>query len=148
MNSKWIKRYLELAEHVACWSKDPSTKCGAVIVRPDKSVVSVGFNGFPKNMDDDEILYNDRETKYERIIHCEMNAILNANTSVSGNILFVWPFLCCPRCAMHVIQVGIIKVVAPACPPDKQERWGAALQRSLDLFKEANVEVVIVDESV
>ena len=47
MNRKWKLRFLGLSEYIAQWSKDPSTKVGAVIVRPDKSIVSMGFNGFP-----------------------------------------------------------------------------------------------------
>jgi deoxycytidylate deaminase len=35
------------------WSKDPSTKVGAVIVRPDLTVASIGYNGFPRGMSDD-----------------------------------------------------------------------------------------------
>ena len=49
-----------MAQLVASWSRDPSTQCGAVIVRPDKTVAAVGFNGFPRGADDSPALYPDR----------------------------------------------------------------------------------------
>ena len=64
---KWDSRFLELAKLVSTWSKDPSTKTGAVIVRPDRSVASIGFNGFPVKMSDHQELYDNREEKYSRL---------------------------------------------------------------------------------
>ena len=63
MLSKWDERFIELARLVAAWSKDPSTKVGAVIVRPDRTVASVGFNGFARGVDDTEERLNDRALK-------------------------------------------------------------------------------------
>ena len=50
----WNKRFLDLAGHVAGWSKDPSTKVGAVIVNDDKQVLGLGYNGFPRGVHDCE----------------------------------------------------------------------------------------------
>lgn len=147
-HTKWDIRYLELAKLVASWSKDPSTQTGAVIVRPDNSVASVGYNGFPKGIDDSPERYEDREVKYSYIVHCEMNAVLSAHSHVKGNTLYTWPFFSCDRCCMHMIQAGITRVVAPSCPPDKQERWGATLEESKSRFREAGVEVVEVPFSL
>ena len=58
---KWKIRYLKLAKHIASWSKDPSTQCGAVIVNPDNEIISVGFNGFPRGIEDTPLRLNDRE---------------------------------------------------------------------------------------
>jgi dCMP deaminase len=141
--STWDTDYVDLARFWAeRRSKDPSTKTGAVIVRPDKTIVSLGYNGFPKGISDSPAHYADREVKYERIVHCEMNAVINTNESVKGCTLYTWPFLSCPRCAVHMIQAGITRVVAPACPADKLDRWGEALERTKQLFAEAGVEVV------
>lgn len=143
--NKWHTDYLALAQFWAeRKSKDPSTKTGAVIVRPDNTIVSMGYNGFPMGMSDDEQLYADRQKKYELIVHCEMNAILFSTECLSGTTLYTWPFLSCPRCAVHVIQAGITRVVAPKCPEDKLERWGEALERTKALFAEAKVEVIEV----
>jgi dCMP deaminase len=142
--TKWDIRYLELAKQVAGWSKDPSTQTGAVIVRPDNSVASVGYNGFPRGIEDTPERYENREVKYSYIIHCEMNAVLSAHSHVKGCTLYTWPFFSCDRCAVHMIQAGITKVVAPSCPPDKQDRWGAILEESKSRFLEAGIEVVEV----
>jgi dCMP deaminase len=136
---KWDLRFLELAEHVAGWSRDPSTKCGAVLVRHDKTVISLGFNGFPRHMHDHPWRYANREVKYQRVVHCEMNAILSAREPLHGATLYTWPFLTCDRCAVHVIQAGISRVVAPVAGADALARWGDAFQRTLDYYAECGV---------
>lgn len=141
--NKWDKRFIELAEFVSRWSKDPSTQTGAVIARQNNTVASLGYNGFPRDCDDDAALYADRPIKYARIIHCEMNAILAATESVRGYTLYTFPFLTCDRCAAHVIQAGIIRVVAPKCPDHLLERWEDTFKRARKLYDEASV---VVDE--
>lgn len=141
---KWDRFYLAMARHVSTASKDPSTKCGAVIVRPDRTVSSIGFNGFARGIEDAEDRLNNRETKYDLIIHCEENAILNAAESVYGHTLYVYPFMTCHRCAVRVIQAGIKRVVAPICPEDKAARWGDSLVKARSLYLEAGVECVEV----
>lgn len=141
---KWDKWFLGMAEYVSTGSKDPSTQVGAVIVRPDKTVLSTGFNGFPRGVNDAPDLLADREKKYARIIHAEMNAILLSHDNVRGCTLYTFPLAPCERCAVHVIQAGIVAVVCPV-------KWGAELagrwQTNLaaELFKEAGVEVRLVD---
>lgn len=133
----WDLRFIELATLVSSWSKDPSTQTGAVIVRPDRTVASVGFNGFPKQMDDAPELYANRETKYQRIIHCEMNALLHAQESCQGYTLYTVPFASCDRCAVHMIQAGIKRFVYPIIPADKEDRWRDLLERSEYYMDEA-----------
>lgn len=125
----WDRRFLGLAEHIARWSKDPSTQTGAVIARPDHRIVSVGYNGFPQAMPDRPDNYADRAEKYSRIIHCEMNALLFANASVEGCTLYTWPFISCDRCFVHMIQAGIYNFVAPKPTEDQLSRWGDAFNR-------------------
>jgi dCMP deaminase len=60
MTKKWDKRFMELAKQVSTWSKDKSTGVGAVIVNDKKKVLSLGFNGFPRGVDDDV------ESRHER----------------------------------------------------------------------------------
>lgn len=140
MSKMWDQRFLDMVDLVGSWSKDPSTKVGAVIVREDKTIASVGYNGFPRGMDDNEALYADRPTKYSRIVHGEMNAILNAHGTVNGNTLYV-PMLCCDRCAVHVIQAGITRVVCREPSDDMQSRWGDAFEQTRAMFAEAGVDV-------
>lgn len=136
---KWDLFFLGMADYMATASKDPSTKVGAVIVRPDKTVASVGFNGFARSMQDSDELYANREEKYSRIIHGEMNAILSAHGPVSGCTLYTVPFAPCERCAVMVIQSGITRVVAPTIPDHLKERWEESLLRSQSFFHEAGV---------
>lgn len=137
LSDKWDDRFLAMAEHVAQWSKDPSTQVGAVIVRPDKTIVSVGYNGFPRGMEDTPRRLKNREDKYSRIIHAEMNALLNAHDSVNGCTLYGWPISPCERCAVMIIQAGITRIVSPYPSKKWIERWG---RKSDGFFTECGVE--------
>ena len=143
---KWDQRFLQMATLVASWSKDPSTKVGAVIVRPNKTIVSVGYNGFPRSVRDDGQLYQDRPTKLLRTVHAEVNAILTANQPVKGCTLYVSPLHPCANCTGIVIQAGIARVVAhmPSTPDAWQDNFRAAQQ----MFDEARVPVEIVTTEV
>jgi len=136
---KWIKRFLDVAVLVSTWSKDPSTSVGSVIAR-DKRIVSTGFNGFPKGTRDDEKSYADRDTKYEKIIHSEMNAILFASQDVSDCVLYVTHVPCC-RCATVIIQSGIKSVITLPQSKDYMERWKDQISAAINLFDEAFVDV-------
>ena len=135
----WDRFFLGLAKYISSASKDPSTQTGAVIVRPDRTIASVGFNGFPRGTNDDPALYANRDVKLSRIVHCEMNAILHARESLHGYILYTWPFCSCDRCAVHVIQAGIAKCVAPKLPANLEERWGKSVQSAIEIFQEAGI---------
>ena len=136
----WDLWFLNMAKYVSTASRDPSTQTGAVIVRPDKSVASVGFNGFPANMNDDPELYNNREEKYLRVVHCEINSLLFAPERVKGYTLYTYPFASCSRCAVEMLQSGISRFVFPKLQDDKIERWGESLKRTISYFDEAKVE--------
>lgn len=145
MSQKWDLRFLELARLVSTWSKDPSTKAGAAIIRPDKSVLSVGFNGFPKQMGDSEELYANREVKYSRIVHCEINALIHAKTGIDGCTLYTYPFLPCDRCCVQMIQAGISRVVAPIASAETMTRWAKSFELSKSYLAEAHVDVTELD---
>ncbi len=143
---KWDIRFLRLAKF---WglesSKDPSTRVGAVIVRQDLSIASLGYNGFPRGCDDSPEIYADRDQKYARVVHAEMNSILHAREPLHGYTLYTWPFACCERCAVHVIQTGIVRCVAPPLPDELKERWGKSLALTERLYNEAGVKFDYVD---
>lgn len=138
---KWDLRFINLAKQWSENSKDPSTQTGAVLVSPDRKDVILGYNGFPSQIEDDYRL-TVREEKYELIVHCEMNAVLNAKRDVSGYTLYTYPFLSCTRCAVHMLTAGISRFVAPTIPPELEERWGPILEKTKEVFEEAGVEVV------
>jgi dCMP deaminase len=136
----WNKRFLDLCDHVATWSKDPSTKLGSVIVDDKKRVVSVGYNGFPRGVEDLEERYNDRPTKYLFVAHAERNALDNAPMMVDGCTLYV-TLEPCVECAKSIIQKGIKRVVT--YPTTRQDvfNWNIARQ----MFEESGVELIYVE---
>lgn len=129
---------LELALAVSNRSRDPSTKVGAVIIRPDKTIASIGYNGFPRNMEDKEEWWNNKEEKYARVIHAEMNALLNSKESVKGMTIFC-SHPCCQECAKHIIAAGISTVVVRT-NEEINKRWNT--QKSEELFQDSGVELI------
>lgn len=146
--TKWDDRFLKLAEHVSTWSKDPSTKVGACIVNKNNRVVSHGYNGFPKGVDDSPEYLNDREQKLQRTIHAEPNAILFAQRDLTDHILYVYPFQPCANCTTLIIQSGIKKVVAPEASEELKERWADSMAAAEAMFDEAGIELLIVKEQL
>jgi dCMP deaminase len=142
LSEKWDERFLRLAEHISTWSKDPSTAVGSVIVRPDKTIASLGFNGLPRLVEDSHDRLYDRDIKLKCIIHSELNAILNAKEPLDGFTIYVFPFHPCAACASAVIQSGITRVVAPI---SDVARWTASFELAALLFREAKVTVDLVD---
>ncbi len=142
---KWHSRWMDMAKTVSHWSKDPSTKVGAIIVRPNNTFVSEGYNGFPRGMDDHIRFYLDRDMKYSRMIHAETNALLFANESLEGYTLYTYPLPPCDRCAVNIIQSGIKKVVARSQGSavfGVQLRWQDSFDLAQDYFKEVGVEFI------
>lgn len=136
---------LDLCDHVARRSRDPSTQVGAVILRPDKTVASVGFNGFPRGVSDDPAIYADRPRKYARTVHAELNAILNCrDLGMEGYTLYVSPLHPCCQCAAAIIQAGIKEVVyrTPELDGEAEARWEDSFREARQLFGEAGVPVV------
>jgi dCMP deaminase len=109
MIDKWDLRYLELAKEVARYSKDPSTKAGAVLVDPHGGQVGSGFNGFARGVEDLPERYDDRDLKLMMIVHSEVNAIVFSKRDLWGCTIYTWPFPPCSNCAAIIIQAGIFR---------------------------------------
>lgn len=116
----WDKRFFELAKHISEWSKDPSTKVGAVIVNDKRQVISIGYNGFPRGIFDTDSRYENRGTKHLFVIHAERNALDNAFTDVVGCTMYVTHFPC-NECMKSIVQRGIKRIVAPK--PDQTKEY-------------------------
>jgi len=142
----WHHRFLRLAEHVSHWSKDPSTKCGSIIADNYGTVISQGYNGFPRGVDDSEERYDDRDYKYDHIIHAEMNAVINARQAIDGHYVYVWPMLPCIRCASILAQAHVKCVVSQKLPLSLEGRWGESVAKTKALFKEVGIEVIEIKE--
>ena len=128
MLSKWDKRFINIAESVSTWSKDPSRKIGAIAVR-NRKILST------------EARLNVREIKYQYVVHAEMNCIYNAaenGISLRDSTLYIYGLPVCGDCSLGIIQAGVLRVVAvsKATP----ERWKAAIGKTDEIFKEAGVE--------
>ena len=144
LDDKWKKRFLKSSKEISTWSKDPSTKVGALIISEDRNIISTGYNGFPRNIEDTEERLNNRELKYKFILHAEMNCILNAlynGRSVKDCILFVHGLPPCSECTKSIIQAGIKKVITDSKATDN---WKESLKLSLEMLKEANVEIEFI----
>lgn len=139
-SDKWNTRFLSLAKQVSGWSHDPSTKVGAVIVRPDKTIVSLGYNGFPRGITDSADRYANRELKYALVVHAEANCILNAHScNLYGCAIYVYPLFTCAECAKLIAQSGIKLVVSPA---PSLERWKTAYETAQLIYSEAGIVTV------
>jgi len=138
-------QYLNLAKHVSTWSKDPSTKCGAIITDKYNRIIGTGFNGFPRGYPDTPEEYSNRENKYNKIIHAEINAILFSTRSLVDCTMYVYPMLPCCRCASIICNTEIIKVVAPVLSEGLKERWGGSIKITKELFDKCNKEFLEIN---
>ena len=137
--NKWDARWLEIAGVVSTWSKDPSTKIGAIAVK-DKRLVSTGYNGFPRGIQDYDDRWNNREEKYKYVVHAEMNCIYNANyhnQSLKGSTMYIVGLPVCHECAKGIIQAGVVRVVAEF--KDAPLKWARSTEITEKMFKEAGV---------
>jgi dCMP deaminase len=132
-----------MAKYIASKSKDPSKKVGAVIVRPDNTVASIGFNGFPKPMPDVITHLADKDEKNERIVHAEINAMIFAREPIKGYTCYTWPLAPCKLCSPPLIQAGITRFVAPKVSPDSS--WAASIERTRQYCYECGIELLEVD---
>ncbi len=139
---KWNIRFLEMAELVALWSKDPSSKVGAVIV-DDKKIVSTGYNGFAQYVKDTSERLNHRPTKLKAVLHAELNAILTAKCDLTGCTL-ICTHPPCVSCASAIIQVGITKVICKKPSAEFAERWSEDIKLTEEILKETLVELEYV----
>lgn len=133
---------MDLAIQISQWSKDPSTKVGAIIVDSQRRIISTGYNGFPSGIEDTDERYNNRDLKYGLVIHAELNALLNAlrnGVSVKDGILYVYPLPVCQDCAKAIIQSGIKEVRLFDGPELSNDRWLNSWRKSSAMFLEAGV---------
>ena len=143
----WDEYFMGLAHLSALRSKDPNTQVGAAIVDENHRVVSVGYNGFPTGVSDDEFPWS-REggvltSKYAFVVHAELNAILNSQRSVRGCTIYVSLFPC-NECAKAIIQSGIKKIVYES---DKYNGVDTNIA-SKRMLKAAGVELVRISNTI
>ena len=145
MNEKWDSRFIELAESIATWSKDPSRGVGAVIVSSMRQVLATGYNGLPRGFEDSPDRL-ERPTKYDLIVHAEMNAIIQcARNGISpvGATMYS-SFSPCIHCTLSIVQAGIQRVVTRAIDMG-DEHWNESIEKSISMLEEVGVEYVALE---
>lgn len=139
----WNYRFMDMAHLVATWSKDPSSKVGAVIVDANRRIISTGYNGLAIGVEDSNERLTNRDIKYKIILHAEENAIMFAKRDLSGCSLYVTTLPPCAHCASLIIQSGIKTVYA--CKSDIPERWKESYDLTTAMFNESGVKLVFLD---
>jgi dCMP deaminase len=137
--NNWDRKFLDVAALVASWSKDPSTRVGCVIVDDDHIQLAGGFNGFPRNILDNNRLH-DRETKLKIIVHAEANAVSSAarnGHALKGSTAYI-TLPPCAQCASLLIQAGVYRVVFLSGV--KPSKWEVDWILAQGLLAEAGIE--------
>ena len=145
MDEKWHLRFLELADCIASWSKDPSRGVGSVIVSPMRQVLATGYNGLPRGFEDHTDRLQ-RPVKYDLIVHAEMNAIIQcARNGVSPVGATIYSsFSPCIHCSLSIVQAGIKRVVTRAISRG-DEHWNDSIDKSVVLFEEVGIEFIVLE---
>lgn len=137
----WDQRFLTVAMHVASWSKDRSTKVGAIAVR-DRRILATGYNGLPAGVLDSDERLDNRDLKLAMTIHAEQNCVSYAarnGVCLAASTFYIWPVMTCSQCAGLLIQVDAARVIVP----DFVEplRWQESFDQARQMFSEAGVSV-------
>ena len=110
LNMHKINKYIAVAkENANQFSKDPSSKVGALIIDSKGTIVSMGYNGFPRNIDDSQLSW-ERPMKYNYVIHAEMNALHFSSIKWLDNCTMITTHSPCHDCLKHMIHRGIRRV--------------------------------------
>ena len=147
----WDELFIKQANLIAQKSKDKSTKVGCVIVGQDNAVLSMGFNGFPRGVEESSAERWERPEKYEWVEHAERNAIFNAarhGIKLAGARAYLnWGGVPCSECTRALIQAGITEIIGPNIPFNgKGVGAGYNTKYSQTMLNEAGVALRIVNE--
>lgn len=137
---------MAVAETMMAMSKDPSTKVGAVAIDDDFNVISVGYNGFPRGVDDNVPDRQERPLKYSIVVHAEANVVAQAarkGHSLAGSTVIVTSLFPCSNCAGLLTQAGIKRIITTR---SDNERWIENAEISKMILDEAGVEVIYVNK--
>jgi dCMP deaminase len=145
---RWVEYFQNLAHQIKLKSKDERTQIGAVIVGKDKEIVSTGYNSFPRGIDDNKPLRQERPEKYYWFEHAERNAIYNAariGVSTKGCTMYLSCGIPCSDCARGIINAGITRIFCERSGGAKGKKWDESAERSWEMFQEAGVNVQFYD---
>jgi len=134
----WDQRFLDLAQLVSTWSKDPSKKIGCVVVSPERTILSTGYNGFPRGTLDEAHILADKQRKRLRSIHAEINALHFASGPIKGATVYITHFPCA-TCAASLIQHQPARVVYNHGPESFSTEWKINMEESKQMLEEAQI---------
>jgi dCMP deaminase len=109
MRPDWTDYFLGLAKVVSQRSHDSQTQHGCVITDNQHRILGIGYNGFPRGLDD-KLLPNTRPEKYPWMIHAERNALSNCLVRPENGVAYVTG-QSCNDCIMALWQEGVTTVV-------------------------------------
>ena len=142
--TSWDRRWIALVNLVSSWSKDRSTKVGSVIVDDRNTLVSMGWNGFPRGIDDTIEARHERPAKYDWTEHAERNAIYNA-AATGANVRNCKMYLAwypCADCVRAIIQSGITTVI---CVEPDWDHHKFNFRVSQEMLVEAGIETHFIE---
>ena len=122
----WNLRFMRIADlEIAQWSKDRSSKVGCVIVK-NREIVTSGYNGIPRGVNDDVEERHARPEKYHWFIHSEANAIINAarqgKSTLDCDMYVNW--FPCDSCSGFIVQAGIKRLFCDKEPDLNNPNFG------------------------
>tara|TARA_Y100000310_G_C20565090_1_gene755088 strand:+ start:577 stop:1194 length:618 start_codon:yes stop_codon:yes gene_type:complete len=133
----WGEWFMGLAMYAATRSKDPTTKCGAVLVGVRNSQVALGYNGFPPEVIDRISRLEARTLRLRYTQHAERNVLDNAAFDTQDSTMYSTLFPC-QECAKSLITKQVALVVAPQYNWG-EERWGTHPKETEAMLREAGV---------
>lgn len=147
-------KYYKLTQYMAnLFSKDPSTKVGALFMYPDSlQILSMGYNGMPRKIDETISERWERPQKYKWTEHAERNAIYNAACSGTPlrNSICVSTHFPCADCARGIIQSGCKMVIShdikefESDNPEAAARWKSDCDLSVEMLTEAGIQMMLI----
>lgn len=135
----WDDTWINLCYEMANRSKDRSTRVGCVIVGQNNILKSQGYNGIPRDCDDDIDHRHQRPQKYFYFEHGERNSIYNAakeGIPLKGCKIYI-PAPPCVECCRAIIQSGIVEIICDTLFVPK--RWKEACDAGIEMLLEANI---------
>ena len=146
----WDEYFMRMAQHVAVKSKDRSTQVGAVIVGEGHSILSIGYNGFPRKTNDDIDSRHDRPMKYLWTEHAERNSIYSAarhGIKLAGSTMYITGGgIACADCARAIIQAGVIEAIGNAGKFEGKGPWAESCLVGEVMLQEAGVKITLLSE--
>jgi len=142
--SVWDLRMLAAAKLFSSWSKDPSTRVGALLVDSSRRFVSMGYNGFAAGLDDSVDRLSNREYKYGCVLHAEENVFFNATAPLFGTTLYTYPMPPCSKCTAAAIQVGVIRIVSVSGHyRTLSSDWKEKLEWAREMCEQVSIPIVL-----